>query len=94
MTLYPDQVKGVERRRGDRRALLHLTVDRKLILSLPYRVEVAAENWTADLEEGKKRTQEKIDNDPILSRYLRGPSAVPSPPGPVHEGQPLPAGRK
>lgn len=79
MTAYPGQIEGTERGKRGQRAVLYLTVDKKVITDLPYRVEVATEAWEPLVEEGKKLTQKKIDSDPILSRLLRGPAGAPQP---------------
>lgn len=74
ITLYRDQAKGVECQMKGSHAVLHLTVDEEVVLDLPYRVEVATGRWVEVVEEGKKRTDEMIENDPILSWMMgRGP---------------------
>lgn len=80
MTLYSDQAKGVEcQTRRSHAAVLHLTVDEDVVLGLPYRVKIATGKWVDVVEEGKKRTNERIDNDPILSWMMgRGPCPPPS----------------
>ncbi|GCD37924.1 hypothetical protein OEIGOIKO_05734 [Streptomyces chrestomyceticus JCM 4735] len=74
MTLYNHQAKGVECRTRESRAVLHLTVDEDVVLGLPYRVTIATGKWGDVVEEGKRRTNERIDNDPMLSWMMgRGP---------------------
>lgn len=72
MSLYPSQgrSRGKDGGRGERE-VLHLTVDEELIMELPYRVEVATDRWQRAIEEGKRRTEKMIDNDPVLSYMLR-----------------------
>lgn len=84
MRLFPRQAqtRGKESGYGER-ALLHLTVDEELIAELPYRVEVSTDRWDEVIREGKRRTDEMIDSDPVLSFLLRPPTnpAEPRPRG-------------
>ncbi|MGW2706891.1 hypothetical protein [Streptomyces sp. NPDC001340] len=74
LTLYPGQAGGGQR---GSHAVLHLTVDHEVIKEWPCRVEFATEKWDAVIDEGMRLTQEKIENDPMLSRLLPGWTATP-----------------
>jgi hypothetical protein len=74
MTLYPGQADGG--RRG-RRAVLHLTVDHRVIKELPCRVDFATEKWDAVIDEGMRLTQKEIESNPVLSSLLPGWKATP-----------------
>ncbi|MGW0926079.1 hypothetical protein ACWD3J_44715 [Streptomyces sp. NPDC002755] len=74
MTLYPGQADGGQR---GRHAVLHLTVDDRVIKELPCRVELATEKWDAVIDEGMRLTQEKIESEPMLSLLLPGWKATP-----------------
>ncbi|MBP8537209.1 hypothetical protein [Streptomyces sp. MK37H] len=77
MTLHPGQAEGADRWRWGRQAVLHLTVDTQVVTELPYRAEVAASNWEDVINEGKRRTQQMIDNDPLLSSFLSAGAHTP-----------------
>ncbi|MCX4683928.1 hypothetical protein OG401_06310 [Kitasatospora purpeofusca] len=64
-------------RGSERRASNYLTVDEKIIKALPCRVELAAERWDAVIDEGMRSTQQMIESDPLLSRFLPGWTAEP-----------------
>lgn len=81
ISLLPDQAGAdayVPTARGAaRRATNYLTVDEKIIKSLPCRVELATEKWDAVIDEGMRLTQQKIESDPMLSAFLPGWNAEP-----------------
>jgi hypothetical protein len=80
MTAYPGQLEGVaEHWKWGRHAVLYLTVDDKVIIDLPCRVEVAAGAWEAVVEEGMRRTRKMIESDPLLSAWLPGFGRQPEP---------------
>ncbi|MGA4953731.1 hypothetical protein [Streptomyces lydicamycinicus] len=81
ISLLPDQA-GADAyvptaRGGGRRASNYLTVDEKIIQDLPCRVELATDKWDALIDEGMRLTQQKIENDPMLSALLPGWTAEP-----------------
>lgn len=59
------------------RASNYLTLDEEIIKDLPCRVELASEKWDALIDEGMRRTQQEIENDPHLSAMLPDWQAVP-----------------
>jgi hypothetical protein len=81
ISLLPDQA-GADAylptgRRARSQASNYLTVDEKIIKDLPCRVEHAAENWDAIIDEGMRLTQQQIESDPLLSAFLPGWNAEP-----------------
>jgi hypothetical protein len=74
MTLYPGQAEGSIR---GNRAVLHLTVDHRVIKDLPCRVDFATETWDTVIDEGMRLTQQEIEADPMLSAMLPGWDATP-----------------
>ncbi|WKU42612.1 hypothetical protein Q3V23_00165 [Streptomyces sp. VNUA116] len=74
ISLLPDQAGAdayVPTARGaGRRASNYLTVDEKIIKDLPCRIALATEKWNALIDEGMRLTQQKIENDPVLSAFL------------------------
>ncbi|MFI6153039.1 hypothetical protein ACIBCA_10130 [Kitasatospora sp. NPDC051170] len=81
ISLLPDQAGAdayVPTARGsERRASNYLTVDEKIIKDLPCRVELATEKWDAVIDEGMRSTQQMIESNPLLSRFLPGWKAEP-----------------
>lgn len=72
MTLYPGQAEGLDSWKWGRQAVLHLTVDRRVVTELPCRVEVAVGSWEKVVAEGMRQTKKEIENDPMLSALLPG----------------------
>ncbi|MFE6904105.1 hypothetical protein ACFVFJ_46170 [Streptomyces sp. NPDC057717] len=77
MTMYPGQAEGERWQRRGSQAVLHLTVDHRVIKELPCRVELATEKWDAVIDEGMRLTQQTIESNPVLSSMLPGWTARP-----------------
>ncbi|MFD3885049.1 hypothetical protein [Streptomyces microflavus] len=52
-------------------------MDEAIIKDLPCRVELATEKWDTVIDEGMRLTQRKIEDDPVLSRFMPDWKAVP-----------------